>query len=841
MLVAQTFLLALPTGGAWALPADNADDICSPSADPCIIDHVYNVTGPLDFGLRSVIIQGPGRLFGEPDIILSAGKLDISIGNANAIDTSSGGAVEVTIYRACSGDGTTRCLDDTECVGLGTCSAGNTGTLFADGQFNGAGPEPVGGTILAAGDITLLKRAYFAANLAGITGPEVSIESTMGSVTADLVSARSGEGSMYYDVGYGGTISIRAAVDIEITGKIDAWGAASGGSIDINAGRDIFMTSQITNNAGLGIVASGGTVILNAGRDLVIGPGESGDEFQEINSDGGGGFYRYGYGYGGVPASGYGGYQFFTAGEDLTVAETGRVHSRGGAGAYGGKIYFYSLDGTTTIDGDVRASSPGPFYSIEFTSAGGYINVYADEGLTLGPKSLLETASVARGGYVNLFADGPVTLDGEIDVRGTGILTEYTYPGGGNFKLVGAADVTVGGRIRNGARGYGSGIEFDVCRLTLTGTGVIDHSFGQPNPENGYTELTIHESMTAEPGSKLLADSVGGRTSITYRDFFKPPVLNGTMNPAPLLDTDPSLSGCPVCGNLEIDEGETCDDGNFTNGDNCRSDCQDEGCLAQSPGFPSTPMCDDGDDCTLDHCNATTHSCTNVISCEEGVQCTVDACAMGACQHTPDDSLCDDGEECTDDLCNPTSGCAHANLTATACDDSDFCTVTESCNNGHCVPIGAAFTQDNKVQLTFRTGPADDRMKATLNLPLASFTANPTVTGMKLVVADVDGVHVYDADMPAAEWEDSNGSGQKYRFRDPSGINSAQIKKNDAKGVAKAIIKMSGAEIPGAAGEPYISVSLLFGVDPGTDECLTARLVPCTVSATKSKCSDPKE
>jgi hypothetical protein len=33
-------------------------------------------------------------------------------------------------------------------------------------------------------------------------------------------------------------------------------------------------------------------------------------------------------------------------------------------------------------------------------------------------------------------------------------------------------------------------------------------------------------------------------------------------------------------------------------------------------------------------------------------------------------------------------------------------------------------------------------------------------------------------------------------------------------------------------------VSLLFGTDPGTDECLTARTIPCTASATKLKCSD---
>jgi hypothetical protein len=216
----------------------------------------------------------------------------------------------------------------------------------------------------------------------------------------------------------------------------------------------------------------------------------------------------------------------------------------------------------------------------------------------------------------------------------------------------------------------------------------------------------------------------------------------------------------------------------------------------------------------------------------------VDACASGACQHTPDDSLCDDNEECTDDLCNPLSGCVHADLTGTSCDDSDFCTVTESCADGQCIATDGAFTVDNKVTVSLRSGVADDRMKATLNLPLTAFTANPTLTGARLVVTDTAGVTIYDAVLPAAQWEDTNGAGQKFRFRDASGVNSASIKRNEAKGVAKTLIKVNETDLPGAAGQSYLSVSLVFGTDPGTDECLTGRTIPCTVSATKLKCSD---
>jgi cysteine-rich repeat protein len=844
-LGAGTFLLAVSVGDAWAIPADSADDICAPATNPCVITQIYNVTGPLDFGLRTVRITGAGRLFGEPDISLSAGQLEVDTGDAAAIDTDNGGGVSIAIYRACSGDGTTPCLDDTDCTpgSLGTCSAGNTGTILFDGRISGAGVFPDGGSITSAGDMALLQRASFQATGPGMSGPSVFVESTMGSVTVDFLGARSGTGIAYYEIGYGGYISIHAAVDVTITGSIDAWGAGEAGQVDVEAGRDIFLASQIIGNAGKGQYANGGYVTLTAGRDLVIAPGESGDEAQEINTDGGGGFYFYGYGGYGSLRSGYGGYQYLIAGEDISVANSANIHSHGGPGASGGRIKFFS-DGMTTIDGNVRSVGPLPFRSGEGGAVGGNIGIYADGGVTLGSTGLLETASPMYGGNVYIDADGPVVLNGDIDVRGTAPLGYYTYATSGYFTLEGMADVSVGGTIRAGARWSGADLTIDVCRLELTSTGVIDNSFGN-NPFNGDNVIKVHESMSADPGSKILADKLGGTNNIQYRDSYKPPILNGTVTPAPLLATNPGLNGCPICGNFEIDEGETCDDGNTTSGDGCRADCQDEGCLAESPGFPSTPMCDDGDGCTRDHCDATTHHCTNVVSCEEGVQCTVDQCVSGACQHAPDDSLCDDVNECTDDLCNPTNGCVHANLTGGACDDYDFCTVATACDNGDCLATDLALSQDNKLSVGLKAGPANDRMTAKLNLPLAQLTANPTATGVKVVLLDQSGDTIYEADLPAAQWEDSNGAGQKFRFRDTqgtagpaNGIGSASIKRNEAKGLAKTILKMKGSEIPGAAGQEFLSISLLFGLDPSTDDCLTGRLVPCTVSSTSLKCSD---
>jgi len=53
-------------------------------------------------------------------------------------------------------------------------------------------------------------------------------------------------------------------------------------------------------------------------------------------------------------------------------------------------------------------------------------------------------------------------------------------------------------------------------------------------------------------------------------------LIAGDVSPAPQFFLDASLIGCPVCCNSEIDQGETCDDGNLTDGDGCSSGCQSE-------------------------------------------------------------------------------------------------------------------------------------------------------------------------------------------------------------------------------------------------------------------------
>jgi cysteine-rich repeat protein len=103
----------------------------------------------------------------------------------------------------------------------------------------------------------------------------------------------------------------------------------------------------------------------------------------------------------------------------------------------------------------------------------------------------------------------------------------------------------------------------------------IDAAKGRQDSSPAYTEFRIGESMIAERGSKIVGKRYASHT-IRYRDAAKPPVLGGSVKPAPTLIVDPLLAGCPVCGNSEIDAGETCDDGNAVPGDGCSALCQTE-------------------------------------------------------------------------------------------------------------------------------------------------------------------------------------------------------------------------------------------------------------------------
>jgi hypothetical protein len=130
-LSASVFVALSPASPAWAV--SSADQVCAPTADPCIISSSIPVDDGafLDFGLRAVQFTGSGQ------IDVGAGTARMSCGEITTNDSTTqvfkvrgpsgtgsvdGGFFTLEVRRACSLETSTTCIGDRGCE-LGTCTA----------------------------------------------------------------------------------------------------------------------------------------------------------------------------------------------------------------------------------------------------------------------------------------------------------------------------------------------------------------------------------------------------------------------------------------------------------------------------------------------------------------------------------------------------------------------------------------------------------------------------------------------------------------------------------------------------------------------------------------------
>mgnify|MGYP003111598960 CR=1 FL=1 len=141
----------------------------------------------------------------------------------------------------------------------------------------------------------------------------------------------------------------------------------------------------------------------------------------------------------------------------------------------------------------------------------------------------------------------------------------------------------------------------------------------------------------------------------------------------------------PVCGNLEVEPGEGCDDGmNGDDSDGCRDDCT-RTCTMDSD-------CDDMDECSgTETCDTSANTCVAGTPLADGTACTsgmpagtfcfMDACITPVCGN----SVTEPGEECDDgmdgdDTDGCTDACEFTCETDAECADATLCNGTETCN-----------------------------------------------------------------------------------------------------------------------------------------------------------------
>jgi cysteine-rich repeat protein len=370
---------------------------------------------------------------------------------------------------------------------------------------------------------------------------------------------------------------------------------------------------------------------------------------------------------------GDGGPQTYVAGRNLNVGAAVKIEAEGAMpDGFGEDIFFESAE-AMTIAGSTSARGRGA------QGGGGTISTDSGNAFNATSSSVFDvTGGSSGGGAVEFVSVGSITFDGVVDGQASNGGSPDTVLFLSNADLATTGDVLLNGGPAGIARGD---VELEACRINLNAGTLLSNLGGA-----GTTTLVAHERVTVNTGA-VVTNAANGFNRLFYRTSDKPPVVLGLVTPAFQLAEDPTLSGCPICGNNEVEGGETCDDGNQAAGDGCSSNCQDEGCIADTAGYPDTPLCDDGQDCTYDACNTDTHSCEHELNCEDGNECTVDACVNEACVHTQNDALCDDDNSCTLDICGG-FGCTYG-LANGPCDDGLSCTTGDACSGGECAGTNA--------------------------------------------------------------------------------------------------------------------------------------------------------
>ena len=663
-----TLTLALP-----AAAVTTADEICLATDDPCVISStvVIDSAATIDFGLRTVNLVTGGQLdFGNgAGTQFLCGEFNVTAtGNAlilrgkDAFKDFEGATATIATRRACSGDGSTPCMSDPTCTVLGgpggTCTAGSTGNMSIGSNIQGNAVFAGAITLLAGGDVTLSGNN----NVFGTSVIEESDGGEFYVIARGDVAVNGKIDANGKPFGFGGTIEILSQVgSVSTTAELTSKGGGGGGDITLDGDTVVTVSGDISVNA-TGDAEDGGSISIYSGGDLILSGGTNSNRVI-LSADGQGPVDEFG---------GWGGDFDLDVLGNIVLGEFVRLSATGALPDGDGGAIDLSASGNITIDGQIRANAKGS----EGTGGDVSIAEFSGNDLTLGASSEID-ASGGFGGTVSIDPEGVLVLAGSIDASGTG-----NGEGGSVDLSATTGDTTLSGTVKSTGTPLGvtnGSITLDLCRLNATSTADLN-----TNGDYGVNSITLRESGGFAAGSKLQAGGVGGQNEVIYRDPAKVPTIAATATPAVVLSLNEILIGCPVCGNSELDHTESCDDGNLVDGDGCAADCQLETCIAQTPGYPGVPICDDGSGCTVDVCDQSSGNCQNTSSCDDGIACTDDSCDLGTntCVNTASNANCDDGNVCTTDSCG-TFDCIHVGASG-SCDDGDTCTSDDICVLGVC-------------------------------------------------------------------------------------------------------------------------------------------------------------
>ncbi|RME01308.1 MAG: hypothetical protein D6812_08325, partial [Deltaproteobacteria bacterium] len=369
-------------GEAVAANACQADDVCAPGDNPCVIAQNYDVAAgcTFDFGDRDVILQA------NKTLKISGCALPVSF-QAGSLTTQSGSVIN---GRNAGGD----CGAD--------ISISVNRDFTHDGELDVAGSAQPGLITVVAGGSVFSRGKWFAnATTGDADGGSISL-SVSGDVSFDRSTTIDLHGG---GDATGGDFELAAAGNVTLNQTIDASGGNfDGGFITIEAGGTLTMatTRAVTLTASATGEGYGGEIDLLSGGDMTLANASFNGT---IDLHGGGGFEGF---------AGDGGYLTLESGGNLILDAVTKVQggSASDTGGYGGDVEIFS-EGDIEITANLNLFGGGP------DGDGGFLTIVAGEDLLLSQTVDLSGNGVdSGGGDADISAGATISITGSIDASG---------------------------------------------------------------------------------------------------------------------------------------------------------------------------------------------------------------------------------------------------------------------------------------------------------------------------------------------------------------------------------------------------------------------------------------